>query len=248
MKTTQEEGNMAAKEEAATGSVTADKQSGAVLFELENVAVKGRQIVCKVLQRVLAAKDVEVTPLIFCRYYLGSSMESFLTNVLESAGKTRLSKEKLALEIKQGIDKAFSNGDIALDSGLKDVMAVADKRGALSGVLSGFAIKEVQALLEKLALTERVAQVVSYSGENSDAPSADAWLRLARNMSVVPGCCVAIVTSSASCKAALKAGMRLVAVPDDFTASQDFGGADFVLDTLDAGAVESIFDLMEQPL
>jgi beta-phosphoglucomutase-like phosphatase (HAD superfamily) len=49
-----------------------------------------------------------------------------------------------------------------------------------------------------------------------------------------------LVSSNTACKAALAAGLRAVAIPDDFTAHQDFGGADIIVDSasdIDAGEI-----------
>ena len=49
----------------------------------------------------------------------------------------------------------------------------------------------------------------------------------------VPACrCVAVVESAVACNAALEAGLRCVVAPDEFTAYQDFGGADQVVEDL----------------
>jgi hypothetical protein len=38
-----------------------------------------------------------------------------------------------------------------------------------------------------------------------------------------------MATRAVACRSALKAGMRCVGVPDEFTASEDFSGADSVV-------------------
>jgi hypothetical protein len=48
-----------------------------------------------------------------------------------------------------------------------------------------------------------------------------------------------------ACKTALSAGMRCVVVPNNFTEFEDFGGSDYVLDSLDGGVLEEVFDLMD---
>jgi beta-phosphoglucomutase-like phosphatase (HAD superfamily) len=44
--------------------------------------------------------------------------------------------------------------------------------------------------------------------------------------------CVTVVESAVACNAALEAGLRCVVVPNEFTAYQDFGGADQVVEDL----------------
>ena len=59
----------------------------------------------------------------------------------------------------------------------------------------------------------------------------DATLKVAKEMSKSPRQCVVLAGTMESCKSALSAGMQCVALPDRFTAFQDFSGAQEVLES-----------------
>lgn len=217
----------------------------AILLELENVAVKGRQIVYDVLKSVLADKGIDLTSMAFSRYCLYPSVKYFLPALLAAEEKKRLSKDKLLAEITQGITLSLTDDSVKLEAGLADVLKIAKEKKVLVGVLSGLGEKTARQLLAKLGLTDMGVHLLPYSCEDKNFPSADAWLKLAKIMSVLPALCLVIATSATACKAALSAGMRCVVVPDRFTTFQDFGGADHIAEDLDKTTVKTIFALLK---
>lgn len=236
---------VAEKKEPAPDETDQKRLPRAVLFELENVAIKGRQIIYDVLESVLADKSVKLTQLMFSRYCLGSSPKDFLSVLLKSAGKKRLSEKKLCAEITQGIRLSFTDGTLKLESGFKKVLKAAAERNVLVGMLSGFDMETAGQLAAKLGLADIKENLLSYSCEDKNSPTVDAWLKLAKKLSVFPSLCVALTTSAMSCRAALSAGMRCIVIPDKFTDYQDFGGADYIVDALNDTAIENIFTLLE---
>lgn len=217
----------------------------ALLFELENVAASGRQIVYDVLKSVLAEKGVKMTPIMFSRCCLQPCVKQFLPRLLAVSKKERLSEGKLLTEIERGIDLSFSDGSIKLAAGVESLLAAARKEGVRTGAVSALGAETVKQLAEKLGLGEMGVHALPCSAEDKVFPSADAWLTLAKDISVRPLLCVAVVTSSTACRTALSAGMKCAAVPDAFTAFQDFGGADCVADELSDDAVKEIIGLIQ---
>jgi beta-phosphoglucomutase-like phosphatase (HAD superfamily) len=76
-------------------------------------------------------------------------------------------------------------------------------------------------------------------------PTAEAWVRLARETGVRPARCVAVTSSARACKSALAVNMRCAVVPDVFTGCQDFGGADIVSDTIDDDLIGELLAFLE---
>ena len=75
-------------------------------------------------------------------------------------------------------------------------------------------------------------------------PTAETWSKLAHHCGLAPRRCVALVSSAGACRAALAAGMRCIGVPDEFTAYQYFGGADFLVNKLDERVLRDVTTLM----
>jgi len=222
-----------------------DEPDRAILFELENVAVKGRQIIYDVLKSVLAAKGVELGPLMFSRYCLHLPVKHFFSDLLKSAEKTRLSADKLLAEITEGIKLSLTDGSLKLDSVLEKILKAAADRNVLAGALSYLDGETSRQLMTKLGLADTGVHLHSSSCQDNDSSGADTWLKLATQVSVPSSRCLVLATSSLSCRAALSAGMRCIVIPDTFTSFQDFGGVDYVLGALSEIAVEDIFALLQ---
>jgi beta-phosphoglucomutase-like phosphatase (HAD superfamily) len=220
-------------------------QKCAILFELENIAVGGRQIVFDVLKKAMADKGVKLIPALFSRYCLAHSFGNGIGELLETAGKGRVSKDKLASEVKDEVKTVLLNQSLTVAPGLKKLLKRAAEKGMVVGALTCLDRDTALQLLGKLKLDGEVSAVHPYACDEKNHPSADTWLKLARNMSMTPGACVAVATSAMSAKAALTSSMKCVAIPDSFTQCQDFGGADCVADALDESVVDTIFSLLE---
>jgi len=220
-------------------------KKSAVLFELENIAVGARQMVFEATKKSLADKGVKLTPALFSRYCLTHSFSHGIGELLESAGKGRVSKDKLASDVLAEVKSTLLNESATVAPGLKELLKHAVDKGVAVGALSCLDRDTALQLLGKLKLDGEVSAVLPYACDDKNHPSADAWLKLARNMSMTPGACVAVATSAIAAKAALTSSMKCVAVPDAFTQCQDFGGADYVADVLDATVVDTIFSLLE---
>ena len=238
---------MGKKTMATNGDTAAgrDEPDRAILFELENVAVKGRQIIYDVLKSVLAAKGVEMGRLMFSRYCICLPVKHFFSDLLASAGKTRLSADKLLAEITEGIKLSLTDGSLKLDSALVKVLKAAAGRNVHAGALSCLDGETSQQLMTKLGLADMGVRLHSSSCRDNNCSGADTWLKLAKHVSIPSSRCLVLATSSSSCKAALSAGMRCIVIPDTFTSFQDFGGADYVLGALSEIAVEDIFGLLQ---
>ena len=55
-------------------------------------------------------------------------------------------------------------------------------------------------------------------------------MALSKALGVMARRCVALVDGGASCSAAMETGMHVVVIPNEYTAFQDYGGADIVAD------------------
>jgi len=217
----------------------------AVLFEFENIAIGGRKVAYDVIKNVLLDKKIKISPVMFSRYYVDSSIPAFLEEAMKDT-KTRASQEKLAKEITEGIRLSLVDNSKKASAGLNEILKKAKAEGVSVGALGGMDDDTIGKMTDKLNLSGNGLTVLSYNSDERNAPSPDAWLRLAKELSVRAISCVVVATSAASGKAALSAGMRCVIVPDDYTSYQDFGGADYVEENLDQDAVGRILSLIEE--
>jgi len=216
----------------------------AVLFELENFAVKGRDVVFNVLKKILADKDVKLTLGMFSRYCSHPSVKHFLPMMLKMEAKAKVSEPKLITEVGEAITSAFAGGSLKLEAGVPRLLKAMES-SVVVAALSGLDNETARQVAANLGLVDSGVTILSYPNHGKNFPSADAWLKLAKKISIQPARCVVVATSAVSCKAALSAGMRSIIVPDKYTAYQDFGGADNIFDEFDDSAIECITQLLK---
>lgn len=222
----------------------AKKQRKALLIELEYVALGGRKILYDVFRSVLGSKEIDITPPVFSRRGIDVSAGSFVERMLRDSGKTRLSHDKLLAEINDGIRLSLADRSVKIDASVGNIVDSAVKAGFAVGAL-GFLDKESLSGLAAMAeFSAKGVAVMGGSGSGTSTCGRELWLAMARSLKITPSRCVAVVSSAGSCRAALAAGMKCVALPDEFTSFQDFGGADLVLDSIEGSPDEVILGLL----
>ena len=209
-------------------------------MELETVAVRGRPVMYAVLKKLLKGEGVSLTPVLFSRFCLDRPPREFLPALLEVSGKKAKSGAALAADFEKRFRASLIEEGLSLDTGAKRLLDFAAAQSRRVGVLSRLDRDGAAALAQSLGFTDSGVCVMSYPSVDRPFPIVDAWLTLAREMGLRPAACTAVVTSSAACTAALAARMFCVAVPDEYTAFQDFGGADAVVESLDDDVVQRV--------
>lgn len=225
--------------------VSEDISRKALLFELDNVALKGRELVFDVLSGILEEKGVKLSFGMFCQQCLYPPVKNYIPGILSSAGKNRLSSDKLASEVDDAVMMMFVDGNNKVPEEFTGLLDSAIKAGAVLGAFSVFSEDNTAKIIDKTALKAKDVFVHCDSRDGKDLPSSDTWLKLAKKMKVPPSCCVVVASSARSCKAALSAGMRCIVLADKFTSFQDFGGADWVTRAVDKDTVERVLGLLD---
>ncbi|MDI6774376.1 MAG: hypothetical protein QME60_03130 [Verrucomicrobiota bacterium] len=223
---------------------TAKKPAQAVLFELEMLSVGGRKIVFDTLKRLLADKDIELAPALFARYCLNGKLKDGIARLIKEQSQRRFSEVKFAEEFMTEMETAFSQPSLKADPSVNAMIRRAREAGAQVGALGCLSQPTIEKLTRILGWECRNIRLMSRAGTDKVFPTADMWLKLAKSMVVRPNRCVVVTTSQIACKSALAAGMKSVAVPDEYTAFQDFGGADFVVESLSKNLSDKIFELL----
>ena len=222
------------------------KRPVALLFELENSVVNGRALFFDVCKRLLAERDIALTPALFLRYCQNVSIEKSMIGLLDAVGKKRLSPEKLASEIADEMKVAMADKQLKMSSAFTKLLAKSKEENAVFGALTALPQDVAVALVKRLDLSGTLTKIHHTSPDVESFPTADAWLKLAKSVGVVPQGCIVLTTTTGSSRAALSGGMRPVACPDEFTDGQDFGGADLYVEKLNDEAIASIVSLMRE--
>ena len=198
----------------------------ALVLELEGVAVPTRQVIFSTLKAALSAHDVKFGMPEMMRYGLHAVPAHMMNDLTEHLSLKASVRTAVLAKVDKALADFFRSREVALASGLDRVLDAARGRGAVVGLISWQPEDAARALMEKCGLTRWDPQLACHVEPNHEFPGADVWLKSLKAIGCSSAVCTALVGSRSSCRSALAAGLRCIVVPDEFTAFEDFGGAD----------------------
>ncbi len=238
---------MAGDAEAVEQEATAEEKPRspyALLVELEGAAVNARRAQYEALRSLLAEHKVDVKREHFSRFCLGVSPATYLPALIEALGGKKQIPDSLPADVKSGVTMFLSSPDATLNPAAEGLLNAAHERHMDVALLSSEKATVVQSLVGRWGGNHGRTKVFTFEPGSKTYPRADAWLKVAKGLSRTPSQCIVLAGSSYSVKTALSAGMRCVAVPDEFTAHQDYSGADAVLETAEDHDPRVLLDLI----
>lgn len=202
----------------------------AVLFELEGVAANVRRAEYDALCNLITDGTTPMNVLLYARHCLNRSPAAYLKELLAVLGSKSKDISGLAKEIQNGTSIFLTSDEATLNSQVAAVLEEALSRHMGVLVVTGLPESLAKAALQKWGAPYDRLKVISHATPERRSPDLDDWLRMAKAVALPARQCVALASSQLAVKSALSAGLRCIAVPDEFTSFQDFSGADAVLD------------------
>jgi HAD superfamily hydrolase (TIGR01509 family) len=99
-------------------------------------------------------------------------------------------------------------------------------------------------VLTRLGVRRHFRELLTRERYEKPKPAPDAYAAAAAALGVAPASCVAIEDTPRGLEAAASAGMRTIAVPNEFTRVLDFSQADRVVESLDDVTVALVEELL----
>ena len=219
-----------------------NRATHALIFELEYIATKKRQVEFEAIKTAVNLKGVELTPVIFSRSGMSPLSRAAITAVLKQAGKKSDAIEKAVAAVDKAV-AGYCKNEAELNPGLEKLIKAV--RAKNIPILAFTALPEPVALslMDQLGLVEMGVELVIPDEVKDSFPRADSWLKMLKKCDKEDTTLVAVVSSQTACKGGLTAGAACIAVPDEYTAFQDFSGAKLVLDSLADVKPKEILDL-----
>ncbi len=216
-----------------------------LLFQLEDMAVDGRRALFEAVKKILSEQKIVFTPALFSRYCLGVPPAVFAQPLIDALGVKKITAEKMVEEIESRVIESLTSG-VKLDARLSKILHAAAEREVSMGAIGFLPEEPAQGLMAKLGLTDLGVKWLPVKDPDPlrTFPGANAWLRAAKAMGQKPHHCGVLAASMIACKSALSADMLCVAVPDEMTAFQDYGGAIMILDSLDQVSPKELLDCL----
>ncbi len=221
---------------------TPARATHALIFELEYVAAKKRQLEFKAIKSAVATKGVELSSVLFSRSGMSPLSRAAVTAVLKQAGKKTDAIEKAVSAVEKEV-AAFCENGAELDKGLEKLIKVTQEKGIPVIAFTALSEKNSKNLMDQLGLTDAGVELVIPDEVKDSFPRADSWLKMLKKCDKEDATLVAIVTSQTACKGGLTAGAACIAIPDEYTDFQDFSGAKMILASLSDAKPKDILDL-----
>lgn len=216
-----------------------------LFFELEYVAVSGRQMMFDAIKQVLMTKAIDLTPALFSRYGLSPRPGATIKAVLEASGRTAADADSLADQAEDLMKKSFAEKAV-LAKELPALVKAAQERSIKVVAISAWSDAVARELMKKTGLDALGVDLVAMDSHDPIFPRADHWLRILKQRGQEGIPVIALVASRAACKGALTAGATCIALPDAYTAYEDFTGAKAVLSALGDLPAQELLDLVSR--
>ena len=214
-----------------------------VVIEFDFAVVDGAQLLFDTAKKVLADSGIDLTIKLEAMHLAGGNYHGAVAELFD----TVLGKRDGAGDVSRALAKAFSDAlteraAAAVTPSFKAfVKALADK-GLKVVIATRSSLETLKPALEGLD----PALVVPYQEISITYGNCkwDAWARAVNTNGLVNVLTVGVTGSGNGVKSALVAGLSAIGVVHDHAAYQDFGGADAVVEKLDAKVADEVFRML----
>ena len=214
----------------------------ALLYELEGVAVHMRKAEYEALENALSAQKIKLTPILYGKHCLNVPPSQYLPKLFEEVGANKAVSKELMAEIENGMALFLAEAEAVMHPAVGGLIKVAADRHMDIAAMTALKENVARGVLGRWGGLHERTKVGAFESAAKPFPRADTWLKLAKMLNRTARQCIVVCGSQYSAKTALSAGMRCIAVPDEFTAFQDYSGVDAVLDRDDADDVEALLE------
>ena len=213
-----------------------------VIVEFDFTAIDGAQVLFDTAKKVLAEHGVDLTIKLEALHLAGGNYHGGIAELFRERGVSG-NPGSVAHELAEAFAAALTERvAAAVTPGFKAFVKALTDKGIKVVVASRANIDVLKAALEGLDSN----LVVPYAEPSLTYGNGkwDAWNRACSTNDLINMLTVGVTGSGYGVKAVLVAGMSALAVIHDHVAYQDFGGADAVIEKLDASVAEEVFRML----
>ena len=203
----------------------------AVLFDHDGTLVDSEPLHFKLWSLVLAPYGVDLSESVFNTHHAGLPT---LANAKDIVNRFGLDESPEALvKLKNQITQTYLSRDAyPLMPGVEQTIKTLHTMGLEMGVVTGANSYSVGSTLRNYPFTRHFSVVVSADDVKHSKPSPDCYLLAVKKLGLQPGHCLAIEDTAHGMQAALRAGLRCLAIPTQISRQHDFTGAEAVLENM----------------
>jgi len=221
---------------------TLNHHKQAIIFDLDGLIIETEAIYCQIWQREFAREGLPFDMagyqnLIGAHHVVGGYRPQ---EVLADHRKDGVSARELRKAVEHEALQTILNEEAK--PGVLQVLDEADKKGFLLAVGSSSEQDWVHGNLKRLGIFDRFETIVTAEDVNKNAkPAPDIYLKVLKNLDVAPQNALVLEDSNNGVVASHRAGIRVIAVPNEVTTGQDFSLATAILPSLEALNLDDYF-------
>lgn len=217
-----------------------EKKVRGVVVEFDFAVLDGSALLFDVAKKVLAGVGIDFTKKLEALHLAGGNYQGALAELFEKTG-CKADAAQVARELGDAFKAAVAE------------KAPAAATGAFKEFVKAVVAKDVKVVVATRGDADALAAALEGTGATVCADVSatygcakwDAWRRVCHANGFVDVLTAGVTGSGHGVKAALLAGLSALAVVHEHVAYQDFGGADAVVDQLDAKAAKEILRMLK---
>jgi len=201
----------------------------AILFDMDGVIVDSEPLHFEAHKKALAQFGIELTLEDYMKFGVSAGDEALYEKMSELFG-VLINKSEIS-KIKKQFYREIFNEKGKMIPGVLEALRTFSKKYKLAVVSSG-SMNAIEFVLEKLDIKNYFNLIVCGEDAKRAKPFPDLYLKAIELLSLEKESCVAIEDSETGIAAAKDAGIKCIAIPNEFTKNQDVSRADMILSSI----------------
>ncbi|HVA97182.1 MAG TPA: HAD family phosphatase [Candidatus Acidoferrales bacterium] len=212
----------------------------AVIFDMDGLIVDTEILESRALEQIV--KEFGKKPQLNDNgliHQIGGAGKTYYTNLIS---KYQLPLDPDTLKAKKRIifEQLVKNGGLKPFDGFFELLDIIKKSKLKLALASNRYIGHIHLILDELRVKEYFDVIVGPSEMRKHKPHPDIYLHTAKQLGVEPENCLALEDTHTGILSAHTAGMKIIAVPNEYTKEHDFSHADMVVKSLKSVTIELI--------
>jgi HAD superfamily hydrolase (TIGR01509 family) len=174
------------------------------------------------------------------RYLFTGKSQADCANTFINKFGLKLPVGKIIDQRKEQVGKIYQVTEQQLMPGALALIKGLHQKGLKLAVASGSGKSVLDFIIKKQGLYSYFQEVISSDSVKNGKPAPDVYLHAAELLQIKASECVAFEDAESGVRSAKAAGMKCIAVPNKYTANQDFSIADRILKSLESISAEEV--------
>lgn len=204
----------------------------AVIFDMDGLIIDSEPIHSLSLEKVLL--EYEKTPIYNETGLIHDVGTTGNKNYEKVMQKHNLQEDlEIIREKRRKIFEDLINRKLTPKPGLLQLLEILKKENLKLAVASNRLINHIHIMLDNLGVKKYFEVIVGPNPQIKPKPAPDIFLQAAKELNITPNECLILEDSETGIIAGKAAGMKVIAVPNQYTKTHDFSKADKVVESLE---------------